>query len=71
MAGIRDEDGKTVKDGDTITFSYGIPPVRVEAKIAEIKGELFAMTPGHNPDRCKVKDLPKHVGEFWKIRGAK
>ncbi|KSV95427.1 hypothetical protein [Sinorhizobium sp. GL28] len=67
---IHDEDGKAVKAGDRITFSYGIPGVRVEAPIVEIRGELFAMTPGHTPDRCKLKDLRKHVGEFWKMRGA-
>ena len=70
MADIRDEDGKTVKAGDLITFSYGIPGVRVEAPIVDIRGELFAITLGHTPDKCKLRDLRKHVGEFWKIRGA-
>lgn len=65
---FKDEDGKTVKAGDVIMFAYGTPGVRVEAPIVDIRGELFAMTPGHKPDKCKLRDLRKYVGEFWRIR---
>lgn len=64
---FKDMDGKPVAAGDTIVFSYGIPPVRVEARLAESGGEVWALTPGHKPDRCKLKDLPKHVGEYYKL----
>ncbi|MDW9400929.1 hypothetical protein GOB45_29500 [Sinorhizobium meliloti] len=64
---VTDSDGNRIKAGDVITFSYGIPGVRVEAPIVDIRGELFAMTPGHTPHKCKLKDLRKYVGEFWKL----
>ncbi|MBX5131655.1 hypothetical protein HJB80_02970 [Rhizobium lentis] len=66
-----DMDGNPVVAGDTIVFSYGIPPVRVEAKLSDIDGTLWALTPGHKPDRCKLKDLPKYVGEFYKLKPRK
>jgi hypothetical protein len=68
---FNDLDGNPVTAGDTIVFCYGIPPVRVEAKIAEADGEIWAMTPGHKPDRCKLKELRKHVGEFHKLQPAR
>lgn len=64
----KDDDGREVRAGDVVLFSYGIPPVRVEAKIADLNGTLFAMTPGHKPDKCKLSELRKHVSNFYKIR---
>lgn len=61
-----DDDGEQVGDGDEITFSYGIPPVRVLASIEVIEGELWAMTPGHKPSRCKLSELRDHVEIFYK-----
>lgn len=63
---IKDADGKTVSAGDTIGFSYGIPAVSVDAAVVEIKGALWALTPGHNPPKIKLSQLAKHVGSFWK-----
>lgn len=67
MAASRDMDGQPVAAGDIIVFSYGIPPVRVEANLAELNGSLWAMTPGHTPDKCKLDQLQKHVGDFYKL----
>lgn len=64
----KDADGKPIRAGDVISFSYGIPPVGVEAKIADVNGVLFAMTPGHKPDKCKLSELRQCVGEFYRIR---
>lgn len=64
----RDSDGQEIHVGDVISFSYGIPPVGVQAKIADIGGVLFAMTPGHKPDKCKLSAVKRHVGDFYKIR---
>lgn len=64
---IRDMNGVPIVAGDTIVFSYGIPGVRVEAKVSNIKGVLWAMTPGHTPDRCRLDQLEKFVGIFWKL----
>lgn len=63
---IKDEWKQEVKDGDTVTFSYGIPPVGVKAPVQEIDGELWAITKGHNPEKCKLRELRKFVGDFYK-----
>lgn len=64
---ILDEDGKKVSAGDTISFSYGIPGVGVRARVEEINGALWAMTPGHKPDKCKLSKLRAAVGNFYKV----
>ena len=64
---VVDMDGKMIAAGDTIVFSYGIPGVRVEAKVALLNGRLWAMTPGHTPDKCRLDELAKYVGVFWKL----
>ena len=55
---IKDDDGRPVSEGDKIMFSYGIPSTRVEAPITKINGALYAMTPGHKPEKCKLADRP-------------
>ncbi len=66
---MKDSEGNIVKDGDVISFSYGIPPVGVHAPIiTDEKGELIAITEGHKPTQCKLKDLKKHVGYFYKVK---
>jgi len=62
-----DSDGETIRDGDEISFSYGIPPVRVVAMVEYFEGELWALTPGHNPSRCRVSELADCVGVFYKL----
>ena len=64
---IRDSDNKIVREGDTIQFSYGIPPVKVLAPVKKIRGVLWAMTPEHNPKKCKAEDLRRHVGDFYVV----
>jgi len=63
---ILDDDGETVRNGDVILFSYGIPPVRVFGSVVLLKRELWVLTPGHNPDRCRMAELRDHVGAFYK-----
>jgi len=60
------DDGEQVSDGDEIIFSYGIPPVRVCAQVEAFEGELWALTPGHNPSRCRLSELRDHVELFYK-----
>ena len=62
----RDVDGRDIREGDTIRFSYGIPPTLVEAPVIERDGVLIALTPDHNPKECPVKSLRRNVGEFWR-----
>ena len=60
------DDGEQVGDGDEIIFSYGIPPVRVCAQVENFEGELWALTPGHNPSRCRLSELRDYVELFYK-----
>jgi hypothetical protein len=61
-----DDDGEVVRAGDHITFAYGIPPVHVVARIESINRVLYAMTPEHNPKRCRLSKLRECVGAWWK-----
>lgn len=62
---ILDSDGVEVTPGCEIRFSFGLPPVGVLACVIERDGNLIALTPEHNPKECKVRELRRHVGEFW------
>lgn len=64
---IKDSDGKSVKAGDVVCFSFGIPPVYVEAPIILLNDRLYASTPNHNPTKCLLSTLKKHVGWFSKL----
>ena len=46
-----------IKVGDIINFSYGIPPVSVNASISFKYGKLVLLTPGHNPSKISVKEF--------------
>ena len=61
-----DDDRKKVRAGDTIWFSYGIPPVCVIAPIVQRGKQLIALTPGHHPSECNLRRLRKLVGGWFK-----
>lgn len=67
MLDERDEDGELVQAGDTIAFSYGIPPVRVEGVLFERDGKLIMPTLGHTPKEATLNVIRKHCGIFWKV----
>jgi hypothetical protein len=62
-----DSDGNEVRAGDFISFSYGIPGVRVEAPVVEIDGKLIALTVGHNPSKIALSKLKQHVCLYYKM----
>ena len=62
----KDSFGEVVKAGDIVSFSYGIPPVGVKAKVVDRDGKLIVLTPGHNPEECNLRSLRTHVGDFYK-----
>lgn len=70
-----DDDGQPTYAGDTVAFSYGIPPVRVVAPVIERDGRLIALTPGHTPIECKLRALRYYAGCWYKqnarVSGAK
>jgi hypothetical protein len=64
---LRDDDGQWVTAGDRIRFSFGIPPIAVEAEVIERNGRLIALTPGHTPSECLLRSLRNYVGEWFKV----
>jgi hypothetical protein len=67
---MRDDDGIAVRAGDWITFSYGIPPVRVDAKVSTQKGRLvFTVLGPHRPRQGELLSLRRHVGSWYKSDG--
>ena len=65
-----DDDGEEVGRGDWIGFSYGMPPVRVEARLSQRENDLwFTVLGKHKPREMKLKDLRRHVGSWYKISG--
>lgn len=63
---LLDDDRVPVKAGDTVRFRYGIPPVVVDAKIVQRRGQLIALTPGHDPAECNLRSLRRYVGNWYK-----
>lgn len=65
-----DDDGFEVRSGDWISFSYGIPPTRVDARVSTEKGKLIATVLGdHRPRQVALASLRRHVGNWYKSRG--
>jgi len=66
---LLDDDKVPVKSGDTVRFNYGIPPAVVDAKIVQRRGQLIALTPGHDPAECNLRSLRRYVGNWYKENG--
>ena len=60
---LTDRNGKQIKDGDTLEASFGIPPIKTQAKVYDYFGELWVSTPRQTPKRCKLNKFIKNVGE--------
>lgn len=67
MLTATDMEGVTVKAGDRVAFTYGIPPVRVEGVLFERDGKLIMPTPDHNPPEATLPQINYHCGGFWKV----
>ena len=55
-----DDYGRVIRAGDTLCFSYGIPPVLVEAEVIERDGQLIALTPGHSPSEAPISEITQY-----------
>ena len=67
---IRDDDGIPIKSGDYITFSFGIPPVSVLAKVHGEDHDLgiVCLDPADvKPKRESLKNLMKYY-QVWKAQ---
>ena len=67
MLADKDNDGFEVRAGDTISFSFGIPPRRVEGVLFERDGKLIMPCEGVTPKEATLNQLRRHVGGFWKV----
>ena len=63
---LLDDDKQPTREGDTVFFTYGIPPVGVRAKIVRRGNSLIALTLGHKPRECNLRALRKYVGSWYK-----
>lgn len=62
-----DDDGVRIKERDWVSFCYGIPPVHVKAEVVrDKKYVLTVLTPGHNPEACRLSELRDCVGSFYR-----
>ena len=69
----RDDDGKLVGDGDRIVFSYGTPPVQVNALVVGCPcgcKQLLVVTGEHRPHCVRLRNLRQYVGAWWKEEDA-
>ena len=67
---MTDDDGEEVGPGDWITFSYGIPPCRVDARLSNAKGVLtLTVLDRHKPRTMALSKLRGHVGCWYKSSG--
>lgn len=63
-----DEDGVPIRNGDHITFTFGIPPICVLAKVTSTGGDLWidCLWPeGVTPKREKLANLMKWY-QVWR-----
>lgn len=61
-----DSDGRIVREGDSIHFIYGIPPIRANGTVINRNGVLWALVPGHKPNESTLSDIRKYCEHFWK-----
>jgi hypothetical protein len=70
---VRDEEGIPLKSGDYITFTFGIPPICVLARLSTTGGKLWidCLTPDDvKPKRERLSDLMKWY-QVWKAAPAR
>lgn len=63
---LLDDDGLRTSAGDTVSFSYGIPPVGVRARVIQRAKSLIALTPNHMPAEINLRSLRRHVGAWFR-----
>lgn len=61
-----DSDRRRVYPGDSIRFSFGIPPLLVIGKVVLREGEFWVLTPTVKPTECRIKELRECVGDFYR-----
>jgi len=67
---LRDDNGDWVAEGDWVTFSYGIPPQSVVAKITERDGKLIGLCHGHNPPEFNLRSLRRYVCVWYQANAG-
>ena len=67
---FKDDYGEWVTEGDSVQFSYGIPPTTVTAKIIERDGRLIGLCPGHYPEEFNLRSLRRYVCGWTKVKNS-
>ena len=64
--GLKDTSYKKedIYEGDIVHFTYGIPPVCVNAEVAFVNGTFVALTPKHTPIMTPLGTLEEYVIDF-------
>ena len=66
---LKDDNGNWVYAGDTITFSFGIPPLKVMAQVIDRHDSLWALPYNTEYSECRLRSLRRYVGAWWKAGG--
>ena len=63
---FKDENGEWVYEGDFITFSFGIPPIKVTALVINRSETLWVLPDNPRYAECPLRGLRRHVGSWWR-----
>jgi hypothetical protein len=72
-AAPKDDEGVHLKSGDYITFTFGIPPICVTARLTERDGAWGVECihpPDVKPKTCTLAELTRHY-QIWKASKAR
>jgi len=57
---MRDINEEIIREGDTVSFCYGIPLVSVVGPVVKIDKRLWIRTPGHNPEKIFLSEAVRY-----------
>lgn len=61
--GMKDSNGRSIKVGDILVSSYGIPPKRIEGEVIKTNDDGFWIyAKGHRPEYARPRVFKKHLG---------
>ena len=65
---VEDKTGTLVKEGDSLSFCYGLPSYDVILEVVVKNDKFFAVAKDNDPLSCNLDELKILVGEFEIIR---
>lgn len=64
----KDNDGNTLKVGDTLRSSFGIPPKVIESIVSEEDSKYYCTVTNDKyitPQKCTLDEFIASLGDFW------